>query len=190
MASPKILVFAGSFRAGSFSAKLAAAAAKELALNDADVTLISLGDYPMPIYDGDLEEDKGVPENAKKLARQIAAHQGVFIATPEYNNSLPALLKNSIDWVSRIKDTEINCRERVYGLGASSPGPFGGSRALLDLRKVLINAVGAIIIPDKVEVVRAGDAFDESGNLVAEMPKKNLTTLSKNLVKLAGRLAD
>lgn len=190
MAAPKILVFAGSTRTGSFSAKLAAAAAKELALNDADVTLISLGDYPMPIYDGDLETDKGVPENAKKLARQIAAHQGVFIATPEYNNSLPSLLKNAIDWVSRINEDEINCRERVYGLGSSSPGPYGGARALLDLRKVLMNAIGAIIIPYKVEVTRAGDAFDESGNLVAEIPMKNLTSLSKNLVKFARGLAD
>jgi len=144
----------------------------------------------MPIYDGDLEKEKGVPENAKKLARQIAAHQGVFIATPEYNNSLPPLLKNALDWVSRIKDDEIDFRERVYGLGASSPGPFGGSRALLDLRKVLMNAVGAIIIPYKIEVVRAGDAFDESGNIVVDIAKDSLTTLAKNLVRFAGQVAN
>ncbi len=91
----KILVFAGSIRSGSLSARLAALAAKELALADADVTLISLADYPLPIYDGDLEDEKGIPENAAKLARLIAANQGVFIATPEYNNSLPPLLKNT-----------------------------------------------------------------------------------------------
>ena len=98
------------------SAKLAALAAKELALiADAEVTQISLADYPLPIYDGDLEAEKGVPENATKLARLIVAHQGVFIATPEYNHSLPPLLKNTIDWVSRVKHTgTMPYRHKVY----------------------------------------------------------------------------
>ena len=124
MASPKILVFAGSIRTGALSGKLAALAAKELALADADVTQISLADYPLPIYNGDLEKEKGVPENAKKLARLIAAQQGVFIATPEYNNSLPPLLKNTIDWVSRIKPAPngIPYRNKVYGIGSTSDG--------------------------------------------------------------------
>ena len=98
-----ILVFAGSIRAGALSQKLADVAAKELALAEADVTKVSLADYPLPIYNGDLEATKGVPENAKKLARLIAAQQGVFIATPEYNNSPPPLLVNTIAWVSRRK---------------------------------------------------------------------------------------
>lgn len=190
MASPKILVFAGSIRTGAFSGKLAAAAAKELALNDGDVTLISLADYPLPIYNADLEKEEGVPENAKKLARQIAAHDGIFIATPEYNNSPPPLLKNAIDWVSRIKDDEIMYRHRVFALGSSSPSAFGGARALIDLRKIVANALGGIIIPYKIEIPRAGEAFDESGNLVVEAATKTLTTLSKNLVEFAGRLAD
>jgi chromate reductase, NAD(P)H dehydrogenase (quinone) len=190
MASPRILVFAGSIRTGAFSGKLAAAVAKELARNDADVTLISLADYPLPIYNADLEKEQGVPENAKKLARQIASHQGVFIATPEYNNSLPPLLKNAIDWVSRIGDDEIKYRHRVFACGSSSPGPFGGARALIDLRKVVLNALGAIIIPYKIEVVRAGEAFDEAGNLVPEPAIKTLRTVSKHLVAFAGRLVD
>jgi NAD(P)H-dependent FMN reductase len=101
MASARILVFAGSIRTGALSGKLANAAAKELALTDADVTKISLADYPLPIYDGDLEAAKGVPENATKLAQLIAANQGIFISTPEYNHSLPPLLINAIAWVSR-----------------------------------------------------------------------------------------
>ena len=124
MASPKILVFAGSIRTGALSGKLAALAAKELALADADVTRISLADYPLPIYNGDLEKEKGIPENAVKLARLIAAQQGVFIATPEYNNSLPPLLKNTIDWVSRNK-----CRAERH------PLPQQGLRHRLDLRR-------------------------------------------------------
>jgi len=186
----RILVFAGSIRTGAFSGKLAAAAAKELALNDADVTKISLGDYELPIYNGDLEKEKGVPENAKKLARQIAAHQGVFIATPEYNNTMPPLLKNTIDWISRLKGNEIPYRNRVYGIGATSDGYVGGARALIDVRKVILPGLGAIVIPEKIEVGRAQEAFDESGNLVAEAPSKLLKALCKHLVELAGRLAD
>jgi len=105
MAPTRILVFAGSIRSGALSARLAALAAKELALTEADVTHVSLADYPLPIYDGDLEENQGIPENATKLARMIAANQGVFITTPEYNHSLPPLLKNAIDWVSRHRHT-------------------------------------------------------------------------------------
>jgi NAD(P)H-dependent FMN reductase len=190
MTSPKILVFAGSIRTGAFSGKLAAAAAKELALNDADVTLVSLADYELPIYNGDLEKEKGVPENAKKFARQIAAHQGVFIATPEYNNTIPPLLKNMIDWISRLKGDEIRYRNRVYGIGSSSNGPVGGARALIDLRKVIMPGLGAIVIPEKIEVGRAGEAFDESGNLVAEALAKLLKDLCKHLVELAARLVD
>lgn len=192
MAPPRILVFAGSIRSGSLSAKLAAAAAKELALADGDVTHISLADYPLPIYDGDLEKKSGIPENAQKLARLIAAQQGVFIATPEYNNSLPPLLKNSIDWVSRIRAgaSGIPYRNKVYGIGSTSDGYIGGARALIDLRRVVLTAVGAILIPEKVEVSRAQDAFDESGELVAEAPAKLLKSLCRHLVDLSRRLAD
>src|SRR5687768_10636828 len=120
MSAPKILVFAGSIRSGAFSGRLAAVAAKELALLDAAVTLISLAEYPLPIYDADLETSKGVPENALKLARLIAAQSGVFIATPEYNHSLPPLLKNAIDWVSRPKTgAGLSLRGRIYAIGGT-----------------------------------------------------------------------
>jgi NAD(P)H-dependent FMN reductase len=145
----------------------------------------------MPIFNGDVEKEKGVPENGLKLARQIAAHDGVFIATPEYNHSLPPLLKNAIDWVSRIKaGAGIAYRNKVYGLGSTSDGLIGGARALIDLRKVLATAVGAIVVPEKVEVSRAQDAFDESGEFIAEAPSKTLKALIRHLVELAGRLAE
>src|SRR3954466_15291467 len=91
---PKVLVFAGSIRTGSHNARLAALATKELLLAGADVTRISLADYPMPIYDGDIEAQSGAPGNAHKLKQLMAAHQGVFIASPEYNASITPLLKN------------------------------------------------------------------------------------------------
>ena len=190
MTSPKILVFAGSIRTGALSAKLAALAAKELALADAEVTRISLADYPLPIYNGDLEAEKGIPENAVKLAKLIAAHEGVFIATPEYNNSLPPLLKNTIDWVSRNKGGPggIPFRNKVYGIGSTSDGFIGGARALIDCRKVVQAGLGAILIPEKIEISRAQDAFDEAGELIPEPPAKLLKTLCRHLVELSRRL--
>lgn len=191
MTPPKILVFAGSIRTGSLSTRLAALAAKELALAEADVTRISLADYPMPIYNGDLEAEKGAPENATKLARLIAAHQGVFIATPEYNNSVPPLLKNTIDWVSRIElRGTTQYRNRVFAIGSTSDGMIGGARALIDLRKIVQAGLGAILIPTKIEVSRAQDAFDDAGELTVEPVSRLLKRVCRNLVDLAARLAD
>src|SRR5713226_4855167 len=98
MPALKILVFAGSVRTGSDNARLAAAAAYQFAQAGADVTRISLGDFPLPIYDGDLQTKSGVPKHAINLKRMMSAHHGVLIVTPEYNSSVPALVKNTIDW--------------------------------------------------------------------------------------------
>jgi len=191
MPSAKVLVFAGSTRSGALSIKLAAAAAKEIALADAEVTQISLADYPLPMFNGDQEDEKGVPENATKLARLIAAHQGVFVSTPEYNHSLPPLLTNTLAWVSRIKHTgTIPYRHKVYAMGGSSDGRFGGARAIIELRKVLSAALGGIVIPSRVEVPLAQHAFDEAGELIDELSAKMLKTVVKQLVELARRLAD
>jgi chromate reductase, NAD(P)H dehydrogenase (quinone) len=188
---PRILVFAGSIRSGALSQKLADVAAKELALAEADVTKLSLADYPLPIYNGDLEAEKGIPENALKFGRLVAAQQGVFIATPEYNNSPPPLLVNTIAWMSRIRESSgIKYRHRVYGLGSTSDGSIGGARALIDLRKLIASGIRGILVPEKIEVSRAQDAFDEAGEFIAEGPSKLLKTLARNLVELAARLAD
>jgi chromate reductase len=188
---PRILVFAGSIRSGALSQKLADVAAKELALAEADVTKLSLADYPLPIYNGDLEAEKGIPENALKFGRLVAAQQGVFIATPEYNNSPPPLLVNTIAWMSRIRESSgIKYRHRVYGLGSTSDGSTGGARALIDLRKLIVSGIRGILVPEKIEVSRAQDAFDEAGEFIAEGPSKLLKTLARNLVELAARLAD
>jgi NAD(P)H-dependent FMN reductase len=186
---PRILVFAGSIRTGAFSGRLAALAAKELALEGAEVTLISLADYPLPIYNADMEKNEGFPENARKLAKLIQAQQGIFIATPEYNHSLPPLLKNAIDWTSRPRlGAEIPLRGRVFGIGSTSDGMIGGARAAIDLRKVLATAYGAIIVPEVISVSQAGSAFDEAGHLIAEPPAKLLKIVCRKLVELAGRL--
>jgi NAD(P)H-dependent FMN reductase len=187
----RILVFAGSIRSGALSAKLAAVAAKEIALLDTEVTTISLADYPLPIYDGDFEDAKGVPENATRLAKLLIAHQGVFVATPEYNHSLPPLLKNTLDWVSRIKHTgTMPYRHKVYAMGATSDGRFGGARAIIDLRKVIATSLGGLVIPSRIEVPMAQNAFDEAGELIEEINSRMLKVVCRQLVDFAGRLAD
>jgi chromate reductase, NAD(P)H dehydrogenase (quinone) len=191
MPSARILVFAGSTRAGALSQKVAAVAAKEIALIDGEVTLISLADYPLPIYNGDLEAEKGVPENATKLARLIAANQGIFISTPEYNHSLPPLLVNAIAWVSRLQSTGmLPYRHKVYCLAGSSNGRYGGARAVADLRKVVSVGLQGFVIPLRVEVPTAQHAFSEAGDLIDEGSLKAMKSAVHQLVETARRLGE
>ncbi len=186
--NPKILVFAGSIRTGAYSGKTADAATKELALQGADVTRISLADYPLPIMDQDLEVEKGVPENAFKLARLIAAHEGLLIASPEYNSSIPPLLKNTIDWVSRIhKDGGRPFKPyagKIAALCSSSDGNFAGARGLYHLRSVLMNC-GVEIITPQCSVPRAQDAFDEDGQFKDEHLRRRMETVVRTLIERA-----
>jgi NAD(P)H-dependent FMN reductase len=189
MAPPKILVFAGSIRTGSFNGRLAALAAKELALAEADVTSISLADYPMPLYDGNLEAASGPPDNALKLKRLIGLQQGVFIASPEYNASITPLLKNTLDWVSRVREGRepplAAYKNRVFALGAASNGSYGGMRSLIALRQVLELGCGALVIPEQVAVREAAQAFDEDGHLEDERTAGLLKTVVNRLVEMA-----
>ena len=189
----KILVFSGSIRTGSFNTKLAALATKELSLLDADVTRISLADYPMPIYDGDLEAKSGQPENAFKLKRHFMASQGIFIASPEYNASVTPLLKNAIDWVSRIREgNEVPLaayKNRVFAGGGASPGPWGGMRSHMALRQVLEIGCGALVIPDYITVREAANAFDDKDALKDERSAKQLKFVAQRLVEAAGVFA-
>src|SRR5689334_13237852 len=141
MPHPKILVIPGSHRNRSHNARLAALATKELTLAEAEVTRISLFDYPLPLYDADHDAVAGPPPNAVKLKKMLAAHQGVFITSPEYNASMAPALKNAIDWVSRVQERGeapyAAFRGRAFALGAASPEPLGGARGLLVLRQVL-----------------------------------------------------
>lgn len=188
---PRILLFSGSIRAQSYNAKLAALVAKTVALRDAEATLISLGDYSMPIYDGDLEAESGVPEAAKRLHALITSHQGVFIASPEYNNSFTPLLKNTIDWVSRIRPESDRAprpfKGRVYALGGASPGYYGGIRSLMHFRQVLELGLGATVIPEQVAVPSAATAFGEDGSLTGERPRALLDAMVQRLIDEAAR---
>lgn len=170
MPAPKILVMPGSTRAGSHNVKLAALAAKELTLLDVGVTRISLADYPLPLYDADLDARSGQPASAVKLKQMISAHHGVFIATPEFSASVPPLLKNAIDWVSRVRErgdpTYAAFKNRVFAIASASPEPGGGMHALASLRQILEVGCGALVIPEQVVVARADQAFDDMDKIV------------------------
>jgi chromate reductase len=169
MANPKILVIPGSTRTGSHNVRLAALAEKELTLIDADVTRISLLDYPLPIYDADDDARAGQPASAAKLKQMITAHHGVFIASPEYSASVTPLLKNAIDWVSRVRDrgdpTYAAFKNRVFAIASASPGRIGGLRSLMALRQILELGCGAFVIPDQVAISNADQAFDGMDNI-------------------------
>jgi len=179
---PKILVFAGSIRTGSFNARLAALAAKELMRAEADVSLISLSDYPLPLYDGDLEGRSGPPEFALKL-----------ITSPEYNASLTPLLKNAIDWISRVREAKepplAAFKDRVFALGAASNGTYGGMRSLMALRHVLELGCGALVLPEQIAVRGASQAFDDMDELKDEAIAALLKRVVGRLVEMAGRFA-
>jgi len=189
MAAPKILVIPGSLRSGSHNARLAALAAKELALADAEVTRISLEDYPLPLFDADLAAEQGLPQNAVALQRMFAAHHGVFIASPEYSASVAPLIKNMIDWVSRARlRGEANYaafKERVFALGAVSTGTTGGLRSLIALRQILELGCGALVIPEQISIPHAADAFGEMDNLKDEKHAAALKALARRMVELA-----
>jgi len=189
MAIPKILVFASSTRTGSHNVKLAALAAKELTLIDADVTRISLADYPLPIYDADLDARTGQPANALKLKQMIMAHNGVFIASAEYSASVTPLIKNAIDWVSRVRErgdpTYAAFKNRVFAVAAASVGPGGGLRSLMALRQILELGCGALVIPEQVSIPAADQAFDAMDNIVDMRTANSFKAELQRLVDMA-----
>jgi len=165
----RLLFFAGSTREGSFNRKLAALAHHIAFANGVEAVLVDLKDYPMPLYNGDLEAKDGVPERARAFKALLAEYQGVFIASPEYNSSVTPLLKNTLDWVSRIKGEGESglevFRSRVFAVSGASPGYYGAMRSLLHLRQILEIGLGATVIPQQIAVPRAMDAFEGDGSL-------------------------
>jgi len=193
MAAPKILVIPGSLRAKSYNVRLAALATKELMLADADATRISLLDYPLPIYDADTAETAGPPPNAVKLKQLMSVHQGVFIASPEYNASITPLIKNTIDWVSAVRErgeaSLAAYQNRVFALGGASPGRSGATHSLLALRQVLAVGCRALVIAEQVTVPTAEQAFDDMDQLKDARAAGQLKLVIRKLVDTAKLLA-
>ncbi|MEL6201116.1 MAG: NAD(P)H-dependent oxidoreductase [Pseudomonadota bacterium] len=180
----KVLIFAGSTRAGSLNVKLAKAAMKALAEAGAETTYINLADYPMPIFDDDLKAESGIPTNATKLAQLVTSHDALFVASPEYNSSVSPLLKNTIDWLSVISTKPKPFPGITVALGAASPGSLGGVRGLYHLRSIFMN-VGAQVITEQSIVPNANKAFDEDGNVADERTLSFLQAACRSLMELA-----
>jgi chromate reductase len=191
MSALKILVIPGSLRSGSLNAKLAAVAAHEFAQSGVEVTRISLSDFPLPIYDGDLQAKSGMPKNAVNLKRVIGAHHGVLIVTPEYNASVPALVKNAIDWVSRVQDPHETrgqvFRDRTFAIAAASGGRLGGTRALAALRLIL-SACHATVIPNQLALSFAEEAYDDMDRLKHSAESDALKALVRQLIDFSQRM--
>jgi len=191
MAALKILVIPGSLRTGSLNARLAATIAAELAQAGAEVTRISLADFPLPIFDGDLQAKSGVPKHAINLKRMMAAHHGVLIVTPEYNSSVPALVKNAIDWVSRVQDPGETrgqvFAERAFAIAAASHSRLGGTRALSALRLIL-SACQATVIPNQLALSFATEAYDDMDRLKHPADLEAIRGLVRQLIEFSQRL--
>ncbi len=188
MSSPRVLVFAGSNRLGSLNRKLASHAADALRRAGLDVTFADLRDYPMPLYDGDLEANAGTPTEAKSFKDLVRAHDGFVIASPEYNGSFAALLKNAIDWASRPEPGEkplLAFRGKKAAILSTSPGPGGGQRGLRHLRE-LLEMIGVTVIPAQLAVPKALEAFTPSGELMRTEDRNALDRLAKDLAAALG----
>ena len=186
---PRLLFIAGSAREKSWNKKLARLGHQIADANGIASAFADLGDYPMPIYNGDIETESGSPDNARKLKALMKVHSGIFIASPEYNASFSALLKNALDWVSHTRDDGEEPLEvfktRVFALGSASPGGMGGLRGLSQLRLVLEIGLSALVLPDQFAVPRAVDAFDENGHLKNKDSQETYKQLIQKLARAA-----
>ena len=189
----RLLFFAGSTREGSYNKRLAWLAHRIAEANGIEGVLVDLKDYPMPLYDADLEKAEGPPQGARAFKALLGEYEGVFIASPEYNASVTPLLKNTIDWVTRVHakgETGLEVfQSRVFAIGGASPGYYGGMRSLLMLRQILSVGTGALVIPQQIALPRAAAAFEEDGSLKDEAQQKLCTNVVEALAIAARKLA-
>jgi NAD(P)H-dependent FMN reductase len=189
---PNILVVAGSARLDSVNRKLARQTVEALRHAGVEATLADLRDFPMPIYDGDLEAGEGIPPAAKALKELTRAHDGFAIASPEYNGSFPALLKNALDWISRPEPGERPLevfRGKVAAILSASPGPGGGRRGLHQLRE-LLEMMSVSVIPRELAIAQSGGAFDDTGRLIRAEDVAGLQELAASLAHAAARIQE
>jgi len=182
---PNILAFSGSTRKDSFNKKILKIAAQGARDAGVEVTLIDLKDFPLPLYDSDLEMSSGLPSNALKLKQLMREHDGLLIASPEYNSSISAVLKNTIDWISRPENDQepfLDCfNGKTAALISASPGALGGLRGLVHLRSILSN-INVLVLPAQETLSKANEVFDAEGNLT---DKKK----SESLIRFGGTFA-
>ncbi len=182
----KILCFSGSARKNSINKKLALLACTTIKICGADATYIDLADFKLPLYDGDLEAKSGIPDTAYKLKRIFCAHDGLFIASPEHNSTYSALLKNTVDWISRITEdgeAPLNAfTDKIAAISAVSPGALGGYCGLIPLR-LFLNNMGVTVVPSQITINDGFNAFKEDGSLLKEYHQNLLSKTVDSLLK-------
>ena len=183
---PRILAFAGSARRESLNKKLLAIVVAETRAAGGEVTHLEINDFPLPLYHGDLEDEQGMPENAKKLVELVKGHDALLVASPEYNSMFTPLLKNTIDWCSRADDNPF--LGKVAAVVSASPGPFGGVRSALLARQLLMK-LGCTIVPAECTLPKANEAFDENGGLKNARSLEAARKVAAQLVRTAAKLA-
>ncbi len=188
----KILAFAGSARTASFNKKLVKLAADGAKASGAEVTYIDLLDYPMPLFNEDLEAQDGLPDTVLQFKTLLHSHQGFLIACPEYNGSITPLLKNAIDWASRpvpqSPPTPSCFKGKIAALLATSPGGLGGIRGLAHVRDIL-EGIGVLVIPEQKAIPHAYQAFDEQGNLRDPKQVQEVQAIAQTLVEVTAKLS-
>ena len=191
-AIPRLLAFAGSLREGSYNRRLIPVLAEGARAAGAQVTLIELRDYPLPVYDGDIEAT-GMPPQMRQLQQLMREHDGLLISTPEYNGSMPALVKNILDWISRpMEDGRMGTalfQDKVAGIVSASPGALGGLRSLLVLRDALAK-LGLVVVPQQVAVGQVADKLVATGQLKDDKQRAAVHAVGAAVARLtAARLA-
>ena len=188
--TPKVLAFAGSLRVDSWNKKLVKIAAAGARAVGAEVTYVDLRDLPMPLYDEDLEAQEGLPPNARQFKDLLLSHQGLLIASPEYNSSITAVLKNAIDWASRPDPNEPMLAAfvgKVAAIMSTSPGALGGLRGLVHLRAILGN-INVLVLPDQVAIPKAYEAFNADGTLKEPQQQESIEKLGKKVATMLSKL--
>ncbi len=187
----KILAFSGSARQGSYNQKLVTIAAKGAEQAGAQVTVVNLGDFPMPLFNADEEADSGLPETVKAMKKLFVEHDGFLIASPEYNSCFSPLLKNTLDWCSRKDNADeaplVAFKGKAACIMATSPGALGGLRGLVFLRMLLAN-LGILVLPQQLAVAKAAQAFDDNGELTDQQQHASVLQLGENLSHMLGTM--
>ena len=183
MPEPKILAFAGSVRRESFNRRLLPAAIAGARAAGAEVMHLELADYPLPLFDQDLEAREGLPANARRLKDLFKGHGGLLLACPEYNSSITPLLKNTLDWISRKDGAEpgsVPYKRKVVGLVSASDGRWGGMRGLRHVREIL-TTLGCIVLPEQYCLSAASTVYDEAGRIKDDKVRQGAEAIGTRL---------
>lgn len=189
--SINIVAISGSLKQESVNSKVLNHAVKIARAQGANVTVVDLNDYPMPLLSEDIEQQQGAPESAKALRAIFAQADGILVASPEYNGSISGVLKNAIDWISRPSSGEDQphaFRNKVVGLLSASPGALGGLRGLVHVKDIFY-MLGAVVLPTQAAIGNTSSVIDDRGAVVDEIAQERINVVVDALLTTTEKLA-